>query len=140
MLTTFLSNNMTTTTTTYKKQHLLVLNTCVNAWPGVSEVYSNGLELLFDAVELARCGATARLLYGGRLSPHGDCGFLSALAHYATFHDETTTLLSPVTITHIAFVKSDAVYDPYATEEEAWSQKLEVEFESLATLTTAPTR
>jgi hypothetical protein len=40
-----------TTTTTYKKQHLLVLNTCANAWPGVSEVYSNGLELLFDAVE-----------------------------------------------------------------------------------------
>jgi hypothetical protein len=60
---------------------------------------------------------------------HGDCCFLSALASwYASTSSSSRELLGPVTITHIAFVKSDAVYDPYATTE-AWLQKMEVEFE-----------
>ena len=62
---------------------------------------------------------------------HGDCGFLNALARYSSSSASCSPReleVLPVTITHITFVKSDATYDPDATLE-AWSQKLEVEFE-----------
>ena len=108
---------------------LLVLNTCraASSWPG-DEVY-DGLELLFDAVEhqpYLRDVKRQHVYFVVGDYRHGDCGLLSALARYATFDGETTLL--PVTLTHIAYVKSDAAYNPDATEA-AWSQKLALEFE-----------
>ena len=111
---------------------LLVLNTCCRAAPWSVEVY-DGLELLFDAVEhqpYLRDVKRQHVYFVVGDYRHGDCGFLSALARYATFDGETTLL--PVTLTHIAYVKSDAAYDPFAatTEEPCLlSQKLAFEFE-----------
>ena len=100
------------TATTMKK--LLVLNTCANA-RNSEEVY-HGLELLFDVAEhqpYLRDVERKQIYFVMGDYRHGDCGFLSALARYAVGDDEDDLLL-PVTITHTAFAKSEASYDPDA--------------------------